>query len=113
MIKKIVRYAAAILLVLTVCIVAAGPVKEMLAATKNGSTEERTIPERLDTQDYEKFIEKGLSECKYITTWDRDFRTKDVIAYEYKKYEYKTDEIVLYFNNGAMAAAQITNVIFW
>lgn len=113
MIKKIVRYAAAALLVLTVCIIAASPVKEMLAATKNGSTDERVFPEKLDTQDYEKFIEKGLSECKYITTWDRTFKTKDVIAYEYRKHEYKTDEIVLYFNNGAMAATQITNVIFW
>ncbi len=95
-----------------VCTVAAGPVKEMLTVTKNSSADERTLPEKLDTQDYEKFIEKGLLECRYITTLGRTFKTKDIIAYEYKKYEYKTDEIVLYFDNGTMIATQITDVIF-
>ena len=46
-------YAAAILLILIVCTVAAGPVKEMLTVTKNSSTEERVLPEKLDTQDYD------------------------------------------------------------
>ena len=113
MVKRIIGYVAAILLILIACTVAAGPVKEMLTATKNSSTEERVLPEKLDTQDYEKFIEKGLSECKYITTLDRTFKVKDFLAYEYKKYEYKTDEIVLYFDNGTMVAAPITDVIFW
>ena len=38
---------------------------------------------------------------------------KDLLAYEYRRYEYKTDEIVLYFDKGTMVASQITDVIFW
>jgi hypothetical protein len=53
MIKRIVGYAAAILLILMICTVAAGQVKEMLTVTKNSSTEERAFPEKLNTQNYD------------------------------------------------------------
>lgn len=114
MIKQIIGYVAAILSILMICSVAAGPVKEMLATTKNSATDERTLPEKLDAQeDYEKFIEKGLSECEHITTLGRTFMVKDLLAYEYRRYEYKTDEIALYFDKGTMVASQITDIIFW
>lgn len=113
--RFITGYIAAILTLIIVGCFVMGPVDEIPAASKTSTTEERTPPEKLETQEkgYEKLIERSFSEHTNIRVQDTPIRVDDIAAYEYRQYDHKTDELVLYLKSGIIIITQITDVRFW